>query len=132
MYVLGNNIDYNSTTQTVTIIAGTNNSTVNVTVTDDNIVEGNETFSMFLTLPSSLGPRIMTGDITSATGIIIDTSGKYLIIIIILMTSVALILNFVDISVKVSPLFYTQHKPDNTLNILKKLAIKCFNKAHPL
>ena len=72
----GNNIDYSSTTQAVTIIAGTNSKIVNITVMDDNIVENNETFIVSLALPSSLGPRIMTGSIISATGIIIDTSSK--------------------------------------------------------
>ena len=58
------------------ITAGTNKSIVNVLVTDDNIVEGNETFSMNLNVLSSLGPGIATGDITSATATIIDTSRK--------------------------------------------------------
>ena len=52
---------------------------VNIPVTDhdDNIVEGDETFSMGLTVPSSLGPGITTGTITSATVTIIDTTGKH-------------------------------------------------------
>ena len=69
--------DFNSTTQAVTITAGTNSSMVNIPVTDDNIVEGDETFSMSLTVPSSLGPGITTGTITSATVTIIDTTGKH-------------------------------------------------------
>ena len=47
-----------------------------VAVTNDNIVEGDETFSMSLNIPSSLAPRIITGLVHSATGIIIDSSGK--------------------------------------------------------
>ena len=50
---------------------------VNIPVTVDSIVEGNETFSMSLTVPSSLGPGITTGTITSATVTIIDTTGKH-------------------------------------------------------
>ena len=69
--------DFNSTTQAVTITAGTNSSMVNIPVTDDNIVEGDETFSMSLTVPSLLGPGITTGTITSATVTIIDTTGKH-------------------------------------------------------
>ena len=42
----------------------------------DNIVEGNETFNMSLTVPSSLGPGIVAGTVTSATGIIVDSTGK--------------------------------------------------------
>ena len=69
--------DFDSTMQTVTIIAGTNSSTVNIPVTNDNIVEGDETFIMSLSIPSSLGPEIVTGPITSATVTIIDTTGEY-------------------------------------------------------
>ena len=50
---------------------------MNIQVTDDNIVEGDETFSMSLTVPSSLGPGITTGTITSATVTIIDTTGRH-------------------------------------------------------
>ena len=45
-------------------------------MTDDNIVEGNETFIMSLTVQSLLGPRIRAGNIAIATGIIIDTSSE--------------------------------------------------------
>ena len=72
--LLGN--DFNPTTQTFTIVAGTNSSMVNIPVTDDNIIEGDETFSMSLTVPSSLGPGITTGTITSTTVTIIDTSSE--------------------------------------------------------
>ena len=43
---------------------------------NDKIVEGNETFSMSLTVPSSLGTGITTGYITTATATIIDTSSE--------------------------------------------------------
>ena len=68
--------DFNSATQTITIVAGTNSSMVNIPVTDDDIVEGDETFSMSLTVLSSYGPGITTGTITSATVTIIDTSSE--------------------------------------------------------
>ena len=73
---VGGNIDFNSVPQTVTIIAGTNSSTISIPVINDNIVEGNETFNMSLTMPSSLCPGITTGAITSATATIIDTSSE--------------------------------------------------------
>ena len=72
---LGN--DFNSTTQTITINVGTNSSMVNIPVTDDNIVEGNETFSMSFTIPLSLSSGMTTGTISSATVTIIDTTGKH-------------------------------------------------------
>ena len=43
-------------------------------MTDDNIIEENEIFNMSLNVPSSLGPGIIAGSCTSATGIIIDSS----------------------------------------------------------
>ena len=42
-------------------------------MTDDDIVEGNETFSMNL---NTLSPSVVAGSITSATGIIIDSTSK--------------------------------------------------------
>ena len=45
-----------------------------VAVTDDNIVEGNETFNMSLNVPSSLAPGVLVGSVSSAEGIIIDSS----------------------------------------------------------
>ena len=43
----------------------------------DNIVEGNEMFRMRLIVPSSLGPGIIAGTVDSATGIILDSTGKF-------------------------------------------------------
>ena len=71
---LGNKIDFNSTTQNIIITAGTNSSTVNITVIDDDIVEGDETFTINLNVPVS--PGILAGAITMATAVIIDTSSK--------------------------------------------------------
>ena len=62
--------------QTVKVSAGSNISLVNISVKDDSIVEGNETFKMSLTVPFSLGPGITPGAITSATATIIDTSSE--------------------------------------------------------
>ena len=67
--------DFNTTSLTATILPGITNTTVRVAVTDDNIVEGEEVFSMSLTVPSYLGPGIAAGLVTNATGIIIDTTG---------------------------------------------------------
>ena len=72
--ISGGGVDFNSATQTATITAGTSNSTVDITVINDDIVEGDEMFTMTLNVPTS--PGITAGDITMATGIIIDTSCK--------------------------------------------------------
>ena len=63
--------------QTITIIAGTNSRTVKIPVFNDSIVEGDETFIMSLSVPSSLGSKITTGTITSVTVTIIDTTSEY-------------------------------------------------------
>ena len=55
---------------------------MDIAITDDNIVEGNETFSMSLNVPSSLGPGITTGGNASANATIIDTTSKCHIILI--------------------------------------------------
>ena len=49
---------------------------MNITVVNDNIVEGDEMFTMNLNLPSSLGPGIVAGTTTIATATIIDTTSK--------------------------------------------------------
>ena len=68
--------DFTSTPLTATIPAGATTTIVRVPVMSDNIVEGDEMFSMSLTVPSSLGPEIVAGFVTSATGIIVDSTGK--------------------------------------------------------
>ena len=71
---VGNNVDFNSARQTAIITAGTNRSTINIQVTNDNIVEGNEVFTMNLNVPPSLGPGVIADGITTATATIIDTT----------------------------------------------------------
>ena len=48
-------------------------------MTDDDIVEEDETFNMILNVPLSLAPGVVAGTNSSALGIIIDTSGKTLV-----------------------------------------------------
>ena len=50
---------------------------MNITLNDDDIAEGDETFNMTLSVLYSLSPRIAAGTITSAIGIIVDTTGEY-------------------------------------------------------
>ena len=75
--------DFNTTSLIATIPAGATNTTVRVAVTNDNIVEGDEMFSMSLNVPSSLGPGVVAGSVRNATGIIIDTTGKSLLLSVI-------------------------------------------------
>ena len=70
--ISGGNVDFNSITQDATITAGTNSSTVDITVINDDIVEGNETFNVTANVPTS--PGILAGAITIATVTIIDST----------------------------------------------------------
>ena len=74
VYISGGGVDFNSATQTATITAGSSSSTINITVNDDNIVEGDEMFTMTLNVPTS--PGITAGSITMATATIIDSTSK--------------------------------------------------------
>ena len=74
--LIGNNVDFDSTTQTAAITAGSNSSTVNIGVINDNVVEGNEAFTMNLNVPGSLGPGIVAGNVAMAMVIISDSTSK--------------------------------------------------------
>jgi len=70
--------DFTSTTLTAIISAGATTTTVRVPVMSDDIVEGDEMFSMSLNVPSSLAPGIVADNVTNATGIIVDsTTGSW-------------------------------------------------------
>ena len=75
-YIYNTDNDFNTTSFNATILAGATSTTVRVAVTDDDIVEGNETFNMNLNVPSSLSPSVVAGLVTSATGIIMDSTCK--------------------------------------------------------
>ena len=70
------NMDYDSTPLTAIFTAGSTRATVNVPVTNDNIVEGPETFDLTFTIPSSLEDQVIPGNITNATGNITDNTSK--------------------------------------------------------
>ena len=69
--------DFNSATQNVTISAGHNMTTINITIMEDKVVEQNENFIITLTVPLSLAPGIVAGSVTNTTVTIIDTTSKY-------------------------------------------------------
>ena len=72
----GNGRDYDSTPINVTIAAGSLGAMVNISVTNDSILEESETFNLAFIIPSSLSGRVIPGDITTATGIITDDTGN--------------------------------------------------------
>ena len=69
-------MDYDSTPITATFTAGTNSTTVNVSLINDSIVEGPETFDLNFTIPSSLHGHVIPGAITKAIGSVTDDTGK--------------------------------------------------------
>ena len=52
-------------------------SNVSVPVSSDMILEGNEEFDLSLTIPSSVGRGIELGSISTATGVIMDSTSKW-------------------------------------------------------
>ena len=74
--LLGNEIDYTSTPITATFSVGTNSTTINVPVTKDIIAEEMETFNLNFSLPLSVSGKVIPGVITTATGSIVDDTGK--------------------------------------------------------
>ena len=69
-------MDYTSTPITATFTAGTNSTTINISVKKDNIVEESETFNLSLTISTSLNDRVTLGDISTATVTITDDTSK--------------------------------------------------------
>ena len=80
LVTIGDNIDFDSTTQTVTIIAGTNSTTVNITLKDDDIPEVNEMFNITLAVLPSSGSITVASNSESAIAVITDTSCKFCVI----------------------------------------------------
>ena len=64
--------DFNTTPLTATFASDSSTSSVMVPVIVDNIVEMTEEFTLTLTVPMLRG--ITAGSITTATGMIVDTS----------------------------------------------------------
>ena len=58
---------------------------MNIPVINDDIVEGVETFSMSLSVPSSFNPEVTTGTITSAAVTITDTTSEYCSYVLIII-----------------------------------------------
>ena len=69
-------MDYVSNPINATFTAGTVDAMVNISVINDNIAEISETFNLAFTIPSSLSGKVISGSITTATGIITDETGK--------------------------------------------------------
>ena len=68
-------MDYNSGPYTATITAGTDRTSFNIPLNDDNIVEGNENFMVIIDM-SSLPNDFVLGTISQATVTIRDEDSK--------------------------------------------------------
>ena len=66
--------DFTTTSLTATIPARATSTTVKIPINNDDIIERDEMFSMSLIVPSELAPGVVAGSVTSATGVIIDSS----------------------------------------------------------
>jgi len=70
-------VDYTSTPITATFPAGATTTTINVTVTMDNIAEPPETFDLNFIIPPVLSGDVVPGSIATAIGNITDATSKY-------------------------------------------------------
>ena len=69
-------MDYTSTPIDATFTAGSTNATISILVTMDALAEESETFSLKITIPSSLSGKVVPGDISTANGTITDDTSK--------------------------------------------------------
>ena len=77
LLLIGGSGDYNSGPYIVTFLAGVTHVVFNVTITEDNILEDDENFS--LTIDSfSLPSNVTVDNLSQATVTILDNDGKYL------------------------------------------------------
>ena len=71
-------VDYDATPLTATFKTGETSVTVTIPVVDDRVVnEEDEEFSVTLSILPATGVRVELGDVSSATGIIEDTSKEH-------------------------------------------------------
>ena len=75
VYLTGGGVDYDSGPFDITFPAGETIAVFNVTINDDNIVEGNENFTLSID-PSSLPNGVTIGDPSQTTVILVDDDSK--------------------------------------------------------
>ena len=71
----GTENDYTTGPYSVTISAGMTNTSYNISITNDNLLEESETFYIFLN-PTFLPSGVVVGDINQAAVTIINDDGK--------------------------------------------------------
>ena len=73
--MIGGGVDYDSEPYTVIIPAKEKNGSISVSINDDDVMEGNEIFTLFIN-SSSLPSRVTT-TFSTIHVIIVDNDGKY-------------------------------------------------------
>ena len=76
IYYSDGGVDFTFVPTTATFSPGSTNTTINITVSKDNILEKREIFNLNLKIPESLADQVIPGNITIATGVIIDDTSK--------------------------------------------------------
>ena len=114
VYCSGNGTDYTSAPITATFTVGSTNTTINVPVTRDDILEERETFNLNFSIPSSLSGQVVPGNITTATGIIIDDTSKNEM----LKSLNKFISLLLDATVRFGQAMYTVDESDGVVEIL--------------
>ena len=76
--IIGQGIDYNSGPYDVTFPAGSTNASLDIVINDDGILEGDETFSVYI-VPFTNENIVGVPDTAILT--ILDTTGKEIIIV---------------------------------------------------
>ena len=75
-------MDYTSTSVNAIFAVGSDNTTINIPVIKDDILELPETFNLNFSIPSLLRNRVHTGSPNAASGIIEDSTGKTIVYLI--------------------------------------------------
>jgi len=76
VYCSGDGVDFAFAQTTATFSPGSTNTTINITVSKDNILEEREIFNLNFIIPLQLRGQVIPGNITTATGIIIDDTSE--------------------------------------------------------
>lgn len=79
---VGNGVDFDSSPITATFTPSSRRTVTRIPLTQDAIIENQETFNMNLMLDTT-NPSIMLGSITMAIGVIDDSTGNVVINLII-------------------------------------------------
>ena len=75
-------MDYISASVNAIFAVGSANTTINIPVIEDDILEPPETFNLNFSIPSLLRNRIHTGSPNTASGSIEDSTGKTIVYLI--------------------------------------------------